>query len=317
MPKTGHRDGSIYKFNTTHQWKKQYRITDRDETCLEAMMLTEPTGCFFLNGYCLSHVPTCMFQIFSLKLAEISVDDGLVQLYGYIAVRDDLDPLLNYIASFTRDDPIIVKQVHTRTYLQLFQGMSGSLITMTGPKRGIDFCDNIAIEYDMRIKTSEQENHDLQLIDGASAIGIPDLRNYHALTKRIHGDCGAIDITISRVEHAIEATVEVVISEVQRSFQFCVGCFTSGLDEEIRLFDGIIGGSRCLKRSVVAVVVRSWMELKFKVSPDSSNSAEHCCSFRADSHGLTTQKIKTNHALILVKVTWSPLPLAFSGPYKL
>ncbi|XP_037450149.1 uncharacterized protein LOC119320128 [Triticum dicoccoides] len=31
MPKTGHRDGSIYKLNTTHQWKKQYRITDRDE----------------------------------------------------------------------------------------------------------------------------------------------------------------------------------------------------------------------------------------------------------------------------------------------
>lgn len=26
MPKTGHRDGSIYNFNTTHHWKKVYRF---------------------------------------------------------------------------------------------------------------------------------------------------------------------------------------------------------------------------------------------------------------------------------------------------
>jgi hypothetical protein len=32
-------------------------------------------------------------------------------LYGYIAVRDELDPLLNYVVNFSRDEPIIVKQV--------------------------------------------------------------------------------------------------------------------------------------------------------------------------------------------------------------
>lgn len=79
------------------------------EACLEPMMLTEPPNCFFLNGYCLRHPPTCMFQIFSLKLTEIIADDRLVQLYGYIAVWDHLDALLNYIVSFTRDDPIIVE----------------------------------------------------------------------------------------------------------------------------------------------------------------------------------------------------------------
>jgi hypothetical protein len=94
------------------------------EACLDAMMLTEPPNCFFLNGCCLRHPPTCMFQIFFLKLAEIIADDGFIQLYGYIAVRDHLDALLNYIVSFTRDDPIIVEKVHTHTYLQFYQGMS-------------------------------------------------------------------------------------------------------------------------------------------------------------------------------------------------
>ena len=86
-------------------------------------MFTEPSNCFFLNDLCLHHKPRCMFQFFSLKLAENPVG-GLVHLYGYIAVRDRADPLLNYVVNFTRDDPIIVKQVHTRTYLQFSHGMS-------------------------------------------------------------------------------------------------------------------------------------------------------------------------------------------------
>jgi hypothetical protein len=65
-----------------------------------------------------------MFQIFSLKLAQIDVDGALVQLYGYIAVRDNLDQLLNYVVRVSRDDPIIVEQVHIHSYLQLFAELS-------------------------------------------------------------------------------------------------------------------------------------------------------------------------------------------------
>jgi hypothetical protein len=35
--------------------------------------------------------------------------------------------------------------------------LQGSLIKMTGPKRGIDLFCNVLIEYDMRIKTGEHE----------------------------------------------------------------------------------------------------------------------------------------------------------------
>uniref|UniRef100_A0ACD5YDG8 Uncharacterized protein n=1 Tax=Avena sativa TaxID=4498 RepID=A0ACD5YDG8_AVESA len=205
-----------------------------------------------------------------------------------------LDPLLNYVVNIIRDDPIIVKQ--------------GSLINMTCPKRGIDFLCDVAIEYDMRIKTGEEEKNDLQLIDGASIFGDMDTSDCHALTKRIHGDCGAIDIALAHLERAVEATIEVVISEVQSSFSLRLGCFTSGCKEEILLFDCVIGESRCFKRAVVAVVKHSWMELKFKVGLESSCSAERCCSFRTADHGLSGQKIKTDSALFSVKVTWSALP---------
>ena len=87
------------------------------EARLEAMAFSNPTNCVIRNGTCMEHFPCCMLQILSIKLAKIPVDCRLVELYGYIAVRDDLDPLLNYVVKLSRDDPIVVEQVHIHTYL--------------------------------------------------------------------------------------------------------------------------------------------------------------------------------------------------------
>ncbi|XP_062188090.1 uncharacterized protein LOC133891391 isoform X2 [Phragmites australis] len=296
LPNTNHRDGSIYRnIYARKTWKTDFRIADRNETRFEAMTFSDIKDCVFLYGSCQSHSPTPMLQIFSLKLAKIPVDSGSVELYGYIAMRDALDPLLNYVVNFSRDDPIIVEQ--------------GSLVEMTGPKRGIELCYITAIEYDMRIKTGEQEQDDLQLIDGVSFIDEINTGSTITFTRRIHGHCGAVDITVSTLDHAVEATVEVVISEVRSSFNLCLSCFVSGLGEEIRLFDGAIGEPRGLRRSVVAVVIDTWMDLKFKVGsrPSYSSDTEHCCSFKAFNHGCTSQQIEVDFASISVKVTWSTL----------
>ncbi|KAM0901150.1 hypothetical protein ACQ4PT_020161 [Festuca glaucescens] len=293
LPESRHRDGSIYM--ATHMWKTNYNITDRNETRFEAMMLSRATNCVIRDGVCVMHPPCCMLQIFSLKLAKLYVDDGSVELYGYIAARDGLDPLLNYIVNVSRDDPIVVEQ--------------GSLINMAGPKRGIDLCGTTLIEYDMRIKTGEQEKDDLQLIDGVSDIDGVALWDRCTFTNRIHGNYGAVDLTASCLEQAVEASVEVLISEVHSSFSLCLLCFIRGLNEELRLFDGGIVEPRGLKRYVVAVMEDSWMDLKFKVGTESSGSAEHCCSFKANNHGCATREIKTGFGLMSVKVTWSTLNL--------
>uniref|UniRef100_A0A0D3GU87 DUF6598 domain-containing protein n=1 Tax=Oryza barthii TaxID=65489 RepID=A0A0D3GU87_9ORYZ len=294
LPKSRHRDGSIYRDIMDTPWKKEFHIADRNETRLEAMRFSNPTNCVIRsNGTCMSHVHCRMLQILSLELAKITLDGGSVELYGYIAVRDDLDPLLNYIVNCSRDDPIIVEQ--------------GSLINMEGPNRGIDMMDYALIEYDMRIKTGEQEKDDLQLIDGASMIGPAGLWN-RPDTICIPGDYGAVDITLSRFYCSAEATVEILISEVQSSFNLLLGCLTSDLDKEIRLFDGVISESRDLKRSVVAVMRDSFIDLKFKVGAFPSSFDQHYVSFKEKIHGYDTQEIKTDFALISVNVTWSTLP---------
>uniref|UniRef100_K3YV40 DUF6598 domain-containing protein n=2 Tax=Setaria italica TaxID=4555 RepID=K3YV40_SETIT len=257
------------------------------------MAFSDPQDCDNINGTCWLHSTRHMLQIFSFKLANIPVKRGPVELYGYIAARDTLDPLLNYVINFSRDDPIIVEQ--------------GSLINMSGPKRGIQLVDTTLIEYDMKIKTGGHESEDLQLIDGVSLVDDMDTWNCSPFTWRMHGGCGAIDITASRLNFAVEATVEVAISQVQSDFSMCLSCFTSGLHEEIRLFDGAIAESCGLKRSVIAVVMGAQMDLKFKVASVLCIPGEHCCSFKATKHGRATQEIKTDFALITVKVTWSTL----------
>ncbi|KAF7107088.1 hypothetical protein CFC21_107768 [Triticum aestivum] len=250
-----HRDESIYR-NSFLQ--KICGVTNRDETQLEPMMLSDPIDCFPDRERCAVHYVCNMMQIFSLKLAKVPVITSSVQLYGYIAVRDCLDSLLNYIFNRSRDDPITVQQ--------------GSLIEMTGPKRGITMTSPVLVEFDMRIRKGEQEEDDLQLIDGA--IDCELTTPSRPSTNRINGDCGAVDITLARVPGAVEATIDVVISKVQSGFNLSLSSFVfaGGSHQGIELFCGIIGEPCGLtRRYVIAVEMGSWMYLKFNVGQKGSD----------------------------------------------
>lgn len=58
--------------------------------------------------------------------------------------------MLNYVVNYSRDDPIVVQE--------------GSAIGMTGPKRGIEWCSVVLVEFDTRIKNGTREGDDQQLI---------------------------------------------------------------------------------------------------------------------------------------------------------
>ncbi|XP_062179027.1 uncharacterized protein LOC133883670 [Phragmites australis] len=288
---SSHRDGAIYKnLHLQEEWSDA-DITDRSETRLEPMMFSKATrSCLPDPENCMFHFPQHMLQFISLTLAESHISSGSIQLYGYIAVRDEMDSMLNYVLNHSRDDPIIVQQ--------------GSLIEMTGPKRGIEMEFPVLIEFDMRIKNGEQEKDDLQLIDGA--IACRHRRPWKPIINRITGNCGAVDISLAYVEHAVEATIEVVISEVQRGFSLSLTSLVYIKEdfEEVQLFHGSIGQSRGLRRFVVAVTLGTRMFLRFRVG---SNNVERYRSFKAKLHGCVTRQIKLEQASFSVKVTWSTI----------
>ncbi|CAL5051793.1 unnamed protein product [Urochloa decumbens] len=278
---SSHRDGAIYK----RYWGDYLMdMNDRNETVSELEKLYNGP-CYPDEENCMRHMPSPMIQIFSLRLAKTPVNSGTIQLYGYMAARDDMDGLLNYIFNRSRDNPLIMEQ--------------GSHMEMIGPKRGIVMLSDVLMEFDMKIKTGEKEEHDLQLIDGVGHLS-PRM-SPRPFPLRFNGTCGAVDMCLAFVECGMEATIEVVISEVQRAFHLSLSSFVSVTEElkEFQLFHGTIG-ELVTKRYAVAVPMETIMHLKFKVGEKGS---AHYCSFNSQQHGCVHRQIKLDMATILVKVT--------------
>ncbi|EEC69021.1 hypothetical protein OsI_37817 [Oryza sativa Indica Group] len=262
IPGSKHRDGSIYR-KDAHYWHGLYHLDDTSETRLEPMTPSySEQDCRPCVTDCQWHIGCSMMQIFSLELAEISnfatgaAGAGAIQLYGFMAARDLLDPLRNYVFNRTRDDPFTIRDV------------SYPFIQMTGPKRGITMNSRVMIEYDLRIKRGENEQDDLVLIDGAATFS--EITNFIPYIYRIHGDCGmAVDITLAHFILAIEATLQVRIYELKDgcgSLNLTITCRVSHMTPQIKLFQDPIDKLRDQNRFVVVATLNTLMITEFKLT---------------------------------------------------
>ncbi|CAL4897818.1 unnamed protein product [Urochloa decumbens] len=288
-----HGDGSIFRPDK-HPLHKFYHLHDTRETRLEPMRLSDPTDiCHPCWTACKQHIGCDMVQIFSLKLSKLPARAaaGPIQVYGFMAVRDAVDPLRNYLFNRSRDDPFLIQDVRSDPFIYL-----------SGPKRGIYLQGEVLVEYDMRIKRGNDriQDDDLLLVDGAATI--TDLmHNHRALTIRITGDCGArVDIARTLLKQSVEATVHVWVTnlgrhEHARGLHLSITGLLGRLHQEIKIFRGTIEDLCDAKRFVVAVRLKSVLFLCFK----GPALVAHGCIYRC--HELD------DSLTVHVKVTWSNL----------
>lgn len=304
-----HGDGSIYTSNS--YWAKVYRLYDTSETCLESMMMTVPYDSCMPNWrVCKRHAYRTMMQIFSLKLAYTSsYVSGPVQLYGYVAVRDLLNPMRNYVFNRTRNDPLVVEH--------------DGFIQMSGPKRGIRMQAPVLIEFNLKIKTGGEEGDDQQVIDGVAIFGDRVSGHARVNTQRMDGDGGSVDIKFAVLERASEATVQVGISEIEKGscLSLCLaGSYTSPSyvsHGKIQLFDGVITAEASeLSRTVVAVAQDTKLVVKLKLSHKGGLDIHRCAIFPVEKHGSRTFIFNLGVATVEVMVTWSTMdiPKSLLGP---
>ncbi|CAN6352300.1 unnamed protein product [Urochloa humidicola] len=312
-----HRDGTIY-MTDAHPLHELFHLADTRETRLTPMRLSNPTpNCYPRWTACRQHQGSAMLQIFSLKLAKLPSsttssgrhDGGPVHLYGFIAIRDLLDPLRNYVFNRSRDDPLIIPDP-----------TSDPFIYLSGPKRGVYLQSRVLIEYDVRIKVREEEEEedDLPLIDGAATVSELGWAQ-SALTSRIPGELGAVvDLRRALLRGAVEATVEVRITkqrfaaaEEELDLEI-TGSLAGGelVEEEIKLFRGVVCELCALvERFVVAARLGSYPFLLFKGVGAAAATPEEFdwFAFRVASHGCASDRRKFEFATVEVKVTWSSL----------
>uniref|UniRef100_A0A0D9XXU1 DUF6598 domain-containing protein n=1 Tax=Leersia perrieri TaxID=77586 RepID=A0A0D9XXU1_9ORYZ len=304
IPGSKHRDGSIYR-RDKHYWHGLYHLDNTtSETGLEPM--TRPYSekdCKPCNSDCQWHTGDSMMQIFYIKLAEISDfattagGDG-IQLYGFMAVRDLLDPLRNYVFNRTKGDPFTIHDI-SRPFIQ-----------MSGPKRGIAMDSTMMIEYDMKIKMGQNEQDDRILIDGAATFS--ELANFEAYTFRIRGDCNmAVDTRLAHLWPAIEARKQVCISELKDGcgrLNLTITCDVSHRYPQIKLFEGPIDKLRDQNRFVVAALQNTLMVTEFKLVHQHGSISKRF-EYRVVPHGSMFHCAKfLDLATIGLEIFWSVLP---------
>ncbi|XP_040257012.1 uncharacterized protein [Aegilops tauschii subsp. strangulata] len=300
-----HRDGSILRESCW--WHKMYRVNITDETSVEPMMMSKKPNCQPYSWDCQMHGYCNMMQIYWLKLAYISVDsfDGPVQVYGFLAARDILNPRRNYLFNRGRDDPLEIVQD------------DDWLIQMSSPKRGIEMTSSVLVEFDMRIKIGEKEEDDLQLIDGAVSFSDMDPPINMAFTRRLCGEGGAVDINLAHMYEAAEATIQVRISEACGSgLSLCLTASGSALQQQARLFDGIVGETPCdLGKFVFAVMSLTKLVVLLKVGRGGGSDCVYRFHlFDVQKHGDSTVSFEIpDMVTIEVKVTWSTLDIPDSA----
>jgi len=124
------------------------RLTLPNADCLEPPTSTSGSSCG-------RHVGGPMLQIFSVKLARLprpaaaaaAAAAGPVELYGFLAIRDLMDPLRNYVFHRGRDDPLVIPDLRADPFVHL-----------PGPKRGVNMQARVMLEYDVRIKGGAEES---------------------------------------------------------------------------------------------------------------------------------------------------------------
>ncbi|GJM95209.1 hypothetical protein PR202_ga11917 [Eleusine coracana subsp. coracana] len=248
------------------------------------MRLSRPNElCYPKWTMCRRHRDCAMLQIFSLKLITANLPQpppgSGIEIYGFMAARDLLDPLRNYVFNRTRDDPLVIHQ-------DQLHSDDPCLIYLSGPKRGITLQAPVLLEYDMKIKRGgEGEQQDVPLIHGVAIFS--NKISERAVTTQIAGggDHGAaaaaavVEISHARFPRALEATVQVKIIELTKQqdgnnggLDLSITGFVPKIPEDIRLFRGVVDEPCELDRFVVAVASNSYLILRFETPCDAAGS---------------------------------------------
>uniref|UniRef100_A0A0A9G4A5 DUF6598 domain-containing protein n=1 Tax=Arundo donax TaxID=35708 RepID=A0A0A9G4A5_ARUDO len=294
-----------------HLWHQQFRMTNTCPTSVRNMRFSEPGA----NEY----VSSALLQFFSLRFAGDFSPGETMSVYGFVAVRDDVDELRNYI--FKR----------SREHAQEITPDSPDLPLMP-PSRGISAPFAVIVEYSLKVKSKGTDGpEDGELIDGCfefeqSEIG-PDVQ----LRKvRMFGSLGPVDVHFVFLRYAVEATIDVKVKRAAEGYNLnAVAVSTCGYIENIVLYDKsalpVTASKNCGVSSWVAVasaVVAVELGCELKLIFDIATEYESDCGIGSrpimkDTHELTftAQKHKSSKGKVVLgkmfkmtaNVTWSTM----------
>ncbi|XP_051214040.1 uncharacterized protein [Lolium perenne] len=244
-------------------------------------------------------------NVVSVKI--VSSDYGYpLHVYGTIIVRDSIDRKCIYMFRRGKDN------------CQLISSKDDSLI-LTGPKRGLMFCDWIFFEIDLKVKDvhgmkvkDERLSKGLMEVDGVMRLPYPTERKVQMETLvSMHS---ILDLSFIFIRKAVEGTVEVRILDGPAGFHGKIYARTTNVPCDIMLHDSKVNGMLTasdkgvvqMVRSVVGVSVDEMLRLIVAAAALDGDELSVCTvEFTPRRNGYNIEEIACGNYKILLKVTWS------------
>ncbi|CAM0148715.1 unnamed protein product [Urochloa decumbens] len=300
-----------------HLWHREFRMTNTNPTSLGSKRFTEP------RGY--EYVSSDLLQFFSMRFAGDFSHGEKMSIYGFVAVRDKIDCLRNYIFYRSSD------------HAQEITPDARDLLLIP-PARGISGTYRIIVEYCLKVKSngSDAYEEDGMLMDGCFEFkqsGMAPKVQMHKV--RLFGPLGPLDTRFALFRFAVEATIDVRVKRAIAGYSLSmVTACTCGFLEEIVLYsasaddrmkDGRLSSSVvAVASAVMAVELGCELKLTFEIA---SPSEERGCGLgrhvrKSTHHELrfTAQKHKSSKGAIAMgrmfklaaNVTWSTMGNRYS-----
>ncbi|OEL18979.1 hypothetical protein BAE44_0020003 [Dichanthelium oligosanthes] len=295
-------------------WYKGYQMSDTSPTPLRSKRFTEPCAYEYLS--------TSVLQFFSVRFGGNFLRGESMSVYGFLAIRDDIDYLRNYVFCRSQEDAHVIRP--DSPYLPLIS-----------PVRGISSSAPVIVEYSIKVENNGKDSNDEEgeIIDGCFRYLPWNPYHNHKVKPRIYGPLGPVDMQFMYISYGVEATINVKVKWAAKGYNLkAVTAFTSGQRNPILLYDRPASslvtsndGSSAwvaVASSVVAVESGGELKLAFDVSVDDNPAREqHRHEHNRDvkqavqthEFSFTAQKCRSTKGAILMrgkldlvaKITWS------------
>lgn len=299
-------------------WYSVYRMRNTNPTSVRSKRYTDPGAEEYLESGVL--------QFFSMKFSGEFSNGKPMSVYGFVAVRDDVDQLRNYLFNRSRENAY-----------EIFPDSAN--IPLISPARGISTEFDVLIEYSIKVKKNDSDcaEGDVELMDGCFEFIHLDKFYHEVRDVRIYGSLGPVDIHFASLTRAVEACIDV---KIKRTGKGCnnlkvVTAFTSRFPNGIVLYDSSISSQGTtvkedglplliIDSSVVAVELASKLKLLLEFSTEDDPECEfhqdankrevqgtpmtHELSFKGKKYGSSEEAIVIGGMLeVEAKVTWSTM----------
>uniref|UniRef100_A0A453QL73 DUF6598 domain-containing protein n=1 Tax=Aegilops tauschii subsp. strangulata TaxID=200361 RepID=A0A453QL73_AEGTS len=234
-----------------------------------------------------------------------------VEVYGFIAARDNLDRNRNLLFSQTRDDPQILTQ-------------QDSFLQLTGPCRPIALIDPVVFEIQLKVKgTAECEDETLMARAFEYGYGFGE---YGELAcRRWAGNFCTLEITSALLSRTVAATIisaDVIKGSWPGDYRGRVVARTADIDEDIVLLDSGEGrlqvnpdGRIVLQRGVVCVEREGMLTVSVEAYSKAGIGHADCVEFKPRKSLTSDGTCNLGFCTVQFIVGWSPMARKYDMMY--